>query len=297
MPGWRGVKKNAGFNFILKKRRSVNQELNKVSPFQEAKLDQEMFQKLKVDMLQNIRPHCASRRANHSVLNDRDEEFLRSNQRKRVKFGQLEGSQSPFAQGQLFSVNSQDLKWDKDYTLKNQLYQNFTYYNKDVLEFDSFCGRPKSSRVVIDLNNPQIFYEKVHGVLSQQFIKKAKKNKKQVTQSEQETKQQNQGIKQDKDRMKQLRIMAVKQGLDPQTIYMMSRQKHHENSETNEEQTEVQKSLTNMIENHKKMQRQTVVSHSRLANQFIFNDFEVEHINHKNFHRHDFDPVIRKVPA
>lgn len=50
-----------------------------------------------------------------------------------------------------------------------------------------------------------------------------------------------------------------------------------------------------MIENHKKMQKQTLVNHSRIATKFIFNDFNTETINHKNFHRYDMDPIFRKV--
>lgn len=102
------------------------------------------------------------------------------------------------------------------------MYQNFTYYNQDVLNFEDFFKKEKTNIVDIDLNNPQVFYEKVHGVLSQQFIKKTKKNKKQSLNIDADNKLQNQGLKQDKDRMKMLRIQAVKQGLDPQQIFFMT---------------------------------------------------------------------------
>jgi hypothetical protein len=69
-------------------------------------------------------------------------------------------------------------------------------------------------------------------------------------------KSQNIGIKSDKDRLKQLRIQAVKQGLDPQTIlYLNKKKKTEDESVEPEDQQLTQKSLNKMIENHKKMQR------------------------------------------
>ncbi len=69
-------------------------------------------------------------------------------------------------------------------------------------------------------------------------------------------KSQNIGIKSDKDRLKQLRIQAVKQGLDPQTIlYLNKKNQAEDESVEPEDQQLTQKSLNKMIENHKKMQR------------------------------------------
>jgi hypothetical protein len=64
-----------------------------------------------------------------------------------------------------------------------------------VLNFEDFFKKEKTNIVDIDLNNPQVFYEKVHGVLSQQFIKKTKKNKKQSLNIDADNKLQNQGLK------------------------------------------------------------------------------------------------------
>ncbi len=38
----------------------------------------------------------------------------------------------------------------------------------------------------------------------------------------------------------------------------------------------------------------TLVNHSRIATKFIFNDFNSDHITHKNFRRFDFDALVRK---
>ena len=109
-----------------------------------------------------------------------DEPFLQTNKKKNDTFGLLkESNENVFGEGKIFTTSKVDTNLEKNYSVKNQMFQHFTFINQNVASFSSFFhNNEKSSKVEVDLNNPQIFYEKIHGLLSQQFIKKAKKQKK-----------------------------------------------------------------------------------------------------------------------
>lgn len=98
----------------------------------------------------------------------------------------------------------------------------------------------------------------------------------------------NSKIKQSK--LKEMRIQAVKEGIDPQSINLNDEvilRKKLEEKEKNEKKANLNTNLWQIIENSKKLQKKTKLQHSQLAEKFVFNNFQMSSENTSKFHRFD----------
>ena len=207
------------------------------------------------------------------------------------------------------------------FSKKEIMIKNHNQANPELFDLKSWWKneKPIDDHILININDLSMFYEPIHSKLKKKPEKAMelvsdpnnpakpdeldiegdplKENERgEINETESwslsskntTNKPLNSKIKQMK--LKEMRIQAVKEGLDPQSVSLNDEillRKRLEEKEKLASKTNMNTSLWQIIENSKKLQKKTKLQHSQLAEKFYFNNFQMSSENTSKFHRFD----------
>ena len=201
------------------------------------------------------------------------------------------------------------------FSRKDLLIKSRNFMNPQLLDLKGLLAKDtvESNSILINLNEVSVFYEPIHSKMRKKTAEHAQPEPQDAARNE-EGELEQEGQKEANERndndswslsskntgtrplnskfkqlkLKEMRIQAVKEGIDPQSVSLSEEvARRKENTDKQEKKLGFNSGFWQVLENAKKLQKKTKLQHSQIAEKFVFNNFQMSSENSSEFHRFD----------